>query len=83
MACACGWFAACICSLSLVESRTSVRIISAVGGLVASSAGRHETHPEIPGHFSRAEWIALAIWLLIGALNAHLRPPRARYTNAS
>jgi hypothetical protein len=29
--------------------------------------------PAFPGHFSHAEWIALAVWLFLGAL-LHRRP---------
>src|SRR5258708_3817450 len=80
MACACGWFAACI-SLFMVESRTGVRIISAVGALVALLLVAMKLIPKFPGHFSHAEWIALAIWLLIGTL-MHLGR-HARASNAS
>jgi len=37
--------------------------------------------PEFPGHFSRAEWIALAVWLLMGAAMHWGRPPATRKTS--
>jgi len=33
--------------------------------------------PAFPGHFTRAEWIALAIWLLLGAILHRRRPAPA------
>jgi putative exporter of polyketide antibiotics len=65
MACACGWFAASI-SLFLVESRFGARVIAAIGAIVALLLVAMKVIPKFPGHFSLAEWVALAIWLLIG-----------------
>jgi amino acid transporter len=75
MACATGWFAACL-SLLLVESRLSVRIVAAFGACVAFLLVAMKLVPKFPGHFTRAEWIALAVWLLIGAV-MHWNRPRA------
>jgi amino acid transporter len=74
MACATGWFAASI-SLFLVESRLGVRSIAAIGALVALLLVAMKLIPKFPGHFSLAEWVALAIWLLIGTA-MHLSRPR-------
>jgi basic amino acid/polyamine antiporter, APA family len=65
MACACGWFAASI-SLFLVEPRLGARVIAAIGAIVALLLVAMKVIPKFPGHFSLAEWVALAIWLLIG-----------------
>ena len=67
MACACGWFAASI-SLFLVESRPGARIVAAIGAVVALLLVAMKVIPKFPGHFSLADWMALAIWLLIGTL---------------
>jgi amino acid transporter len=66
MASACGWLAASF-SLFLVESRWRVRFIAAQGSVVAVLLIAMKLIPKFPGHFSQAEWLALAIWLSIGA----------------
>jgi hypothetical protein len=73
MASACGWLAASL-SLFLVESRVRIRLIAALGVLVALLLLAMKLIPKFPGHFSRAEWIALAVWLLIGAAMHWNRP---------
>jgi putative exporter of polyketide antibiotics len=73
MACASGWFAACI-SFFLVETRLVARFIAAIGAIVALLLVAMKVIPKFPGHFSQAEWIALAIWLLIG-IAMHLSRP--------
>jgi amino acid transporter len=73
MASACGWLAASL-SLFLVESRVRIRLIAALGALVALLLLAMKLIPKFPGHFSRAEWIALAVWLLIGAAMHWNRP---------
>jgi len=66
MAAASGWFAACV-SFFLVETRPGARLLAAAGALVALLLVAMKLIPVFPGHFSRAEWIALAIWLFLGA----------------
>jgi basic amino acid/polyamine antiporter, APA family len=66
MASACGWLATCV-SLFVVESHIGVRLIAALGSLVALVLLAMKLFPIFPGHFTTAEWIALAIWLFIGA----------------
>jgi basic amino acid/polyamine antiporter, APA family len=73
MACASGWFAASI-SLVLVESRPGARLIAAIGAIVALLLVAMKVIPKFPGHFTRAEWTALAFWLLIG-IAMHLSRP--------
>jgi amino acid transporter len=60
-----GWFAACL-SFLLLEKSTPLRLISALGILVSLAFILMKIVPSIPGHFSVAEWIALAIWLFLG-----------------
>jgi amino acid transporter len=80
MACACGWFAACI-SFFLVETRRGARLIAAIGAIVALLLVAMKISPKFPGHFSRAEWIAFAIWLLIGIAMHLTRPGPAAKTS--
>ena len=72
MASASGWFVACL-SLLLVESRIGVRLVAATGAIVAFLFVSMKLIPRFPGHFSFPEWIALASWLLIGAILHWLR----------
>ena len=73
MASACGWLAASL-SLLLVESRLCVKFISALASVIALLLLGMKLIPKFPGHFSQAEWIALAIWLLIGVVMRWTRP---------
>src|SRR5467141_2755302 len=65
MASALGWLAACV-SFWLVEKRISMRIVTGLGIVVSLLLFLMKVLPVIPGHFSRAEWIALGIWLGLG-----------------
>ncbi len=76
MASAFGWFVACL-SLLMIESRFRVRLIAGTGAIVALLLVSMKLVPKFPGHFSRAEWAALSIWLLIGAMLHRLRPAAA------
>jgi basic amino acid/polyamine antiporter, APA family len=65
MASAFGWLAACV-SFFLVEPNAKSRIITAIGALVALALLLLKLLPVVPGHFSKWEWLALAIWLFLG-----------------
>jgi len=65
MASAFGWLAACV-SFFLVERNARARLISMMGALVALLLVLMKLVPAFPGHFSHAEWVALAIWLSVG-----------------
>jgi basic amino acid/polyamine antiporter, APA family len=67
MASALGWLAACL-SFWLVESRLGMRAITSVGICVSLLFVMMKLIPAFPGHFTHGEWIALAVWLLLGAL---------------
>jgi amino acid transporter len=67
MAAALGWLAACA-SFFAVEKSPRLRAIAAFGAAVSLLFALMKLLPAFPGHFSMAEWIALAIWLAIGAL---------------
>jgi len=67
MASAMGWFAACL-SFWIVEKRVSMRIVTGLGIAVSLLLFLMKVLPVFPGHFSPAEWIALGIWLALGAI---------------
>jgi len=46
------------------------KAIAVFGLLVAITMALMKAIPAIPGHFTLYEWIALAIWIVIGAIAA-------------
>jgi basic amino acid/polyamine antiporter, APA family len=81
MASAFGWTAACL-SFWLVEPNPRMRLVAALGILVAAFLLIMKLIPAFPGHFSQAEWLALAIWLALGA-GLYLRSPSPRTSTSS
>lgn len=67
MASALGWLAACL-SFWLVEPRLRMRVITGLGICVSMLLLLMKLIPAFPGHFTHAEWIALAIWLILGTV---------------
>jgi basic amino acid/polyamine antiporter, APA family len=67
MASALGWFATCL-SFWMVEKRASMRMVTGMGILVSLLLFLMKVLPVFPGHFSPAEWTALGIWLVLGAV---------------
>jgi APA family basic amino acid/polyamine antiporter len=67
MASALGWFAACL-SFWIVEKRVSMRIVTGMGIAVSLLLILMKILPAFPGHFSRSKWIALGVWLVLGAI---------------
>jgi basic amino acid/polyamine antiporter, APA family len=67
MASALGWLAACL-SFWLVEPRLRMRLITGLGICVSLLLLLMKLVPSFPGHFTHAEWIALAIWLILGTI---------------
>ncbi len=67
MAAALGWLAACS-SFFVVEKSPRLRAIAAFGAIVSLLFVFMKLLPAFPGHFSVAEWVALGIWLALGAL---------------
>ena len=67
MASALGWLAACL-SFWLVEPRRGMRLITGLGICVSLLLLLMKLIPAFPGHFTHAEWIALAIWLILGTV---------------
>ncbi len=67
LASAVGWLATCAAYLA-IERAERERIIATVGALVALALIAMKVLPFVPGHFSRYEWLALAGWVLLGAV---------------
>ena len=66
MASAFGWLAACV-SFWIVAPQRHLRIVTSIGILVSFLLFAMKVFPFFPGHFSLAEWIALGVWLILGA----------------
>ena len=78
VACAVGWMSACV-SYFLMKPRLLDRVAAVFGFLVTSLMILVKVLPIIPGHFTRYEWVALAIWAVLGflvRLPAKLSVPR-------
>lgn len=76
VACAFGWSAACAACLALARSRPDLITLSVVEKFVASfgllvgiGMGLMKVIPAVPGHFTMYEWIALGIWIALGAIS--------------
>lgn len=67
IACAIGWMSACVSYLFMKPSFFD-RLAAAFGILVTSAMVLVKVLPIVPGHFTRYEWIALAIWAVLGLL---------------
>src|SRR5271169_4424593 len=65
MASAFGWLAACL-SFYIIEKGALPRLVAALGIAVSLLLVLMKWVPAVPGHFTVAEWIALACWLAIG-----------------
>jgi basic amino acid/polyamine antiporter, APA family len=71
MAPALGWLATCV-SFWIIEKSSTQRLIASAGILVSLILVLMKLLPAIPGHFTAAEWIALALWLILGAVLHHI-----------
>jgi basic amino acid/polyamine antiporter, APA family len=65
MASAVGWLAACAAYLA-IERGPRERAIAVSGALVAFALVVMKLLPQVPGHFSVAEYLALGVWVLAG-----------------
>jgi basic amino acid/polyamine antiporter, APA family len=77
VACAIGWAATCAAYISKGRSRTlpgQLNLsavewsVAGLGLLVAIAMLLMKVVPAIPGHFSAYEWLALGIWIALGAI---------------
>src|SRR5271156_4211271 len=78
MAAALGWLAACA-SFFAIEKSTGLRAIAGVGAVVSLAFVLMKLLPVFPGHFSVAEWIALAAWVGLG-MAFHRESPKNEAT---
>ena len=62
-----GWLAACV-SFWLIEPALRFRIVATLGALASLILVLMKFLPIFPGHFSGWEWVALGIWLALGAV---------------
>ncbi len=80
VACAVGWMSACA-SYFFMKPRLLDRFAAAFGILVTSAMILVKVLPVVPGHFTRYEWLALAIWAILGL--AVRIPARSRTPGAA
>ncbi len=66
------WMAACASYLCMRPALVG-RAAAVFGLLVTSAMILVKLVPLVPGHFSRYEWLALAVWIAIGFTARHLR----------
>jgi APA family basic amino acid/polyamine antiporter len=77
VASATGWFAVCAAYLWM-RPRIADRLIALVGAVVGIAMVLMKFLPFVPGHFSGWEWIALALWIVLGTLVGRPRVGRPR-----
>lgn len=75
VACAIGWAAACASCLAVARSRSELMSLSvgqlavaAFGLAVAIAMALMKLIPQVPGHFTIYEWLALGVWILLGVI---------------
>ena len=75
VACAIGWAATCAACLALARSRPELMSLSltelavaAFGLAVAIAMALMKLIPQVPGHFTIYEWLALGVWILLGVI---------------
>jgi hypothetical protein len=69
LASAAGWLAACAAYYQMAATRRQ-RLVAAVAALVGLLMILMKVIPLVPGHFSSYEWLALGIWVALGAMAA-------------
>ena len=78
VACAIGWAATCAAYLYMgragklpgtVKLSAIEWLMAGLGLLVAVAMMLMKIVPAIPGHFTIYEWIALGVWILLGAIS--------------
>ena len=80
VACAIGWSATCAACLALPRARPGMMTLSLVeravawfGLAIGIAMALMKVVPAVPGHFTLYEWIALAVWIALGAAAAMTR----------
>ncbi len=67
VASACGWLATCAAYFAMGPPFRE-RLIALFGLMVCIAMILMKVIPAVPGHFTGYEWLALAIWIAVGAL---------------
>jgi basic amino acid/polyamine antiporter, APA family len=76
VACAAGWLATCAAYYAMGPPPRQ-RMVAALGVAVGLMMILMKVVPAVPGHFSVYEWLALAVWIALGALlGLRARMPR-------
>jgi basic amino acid/polyamine antiporter, APA family len=84
VACAIGWAATCAAYLSMGRSGTMPGqlklsmmewLVAGFALLVATAMMLMKIVPAIPGHFTAYEWLALGIWIVLGAIASRRAVP--------
>ena len=77
VACAIGWAAACAACLALAREKPDLvalspaqKAIACFGLVVAVALALMKIMPNVPGHFTLSEWLALAVWCVVGTICA-------------
>jgi len=74
LASAAGWLAACAAYFQIAPTPRQ-RLVAAVGALVGLLMILMKVAPFVPGHFSTYEWLAMGIWVALGAMSARRATP--------
>jgi basic amino acid/polyamine antiporter, APA family len=82
VAAASGWLAACA-SYYRISASSRQRAIALFGATVALLMVLMKLVPFVPGHFAGYEWLALALWILIGLFLASFKPDAAQSGRAA
>ncbi len=77
VACAIGWAATCAAYLALggkglpgrIPRSATARAVAVFALLVGMAMALMKLVPIVPGHFTISEWLALAIWIALGAVS--------------
>jgi amino acid transporter len=84
VACAIGWSATCAACLALSRVRPQVmtlsaaeRIVAWLGLAVGIAMALMKLIPLVPGHFTVYEWLALGVWIALGASSLRKRTDAA------
>jgi amino acid transporter len=84
VACAIGWSATCAACLRLAHARPTVMNLSVgeravvwFGLAVGIAMALMKVVPLVPGHFTVYEWLALAVWIVLGTAAAMVGRTRA------
>jgi amino acid transporter len=79
VASATGWFAVCAAFMCM-KSGLADYLVGLLGAFVGLAMVLMKFLPFVPGHFSGWEWLALALWIILGTLLGRTKIGRPRMT---